>query len=118
MVEIIKAMKPYAKVPLIVKPNAGKPRLVDGKTVFNMDANTFCSYAEALVGAGANALGGCCGTTPEYIRKLSAIAGKLTAEKPVETTLPWCHPTGRPCSSAGTAADCYRNLNPTEKIPA
>ena len=86
MVEIIKAMKPYAKVPLIVKPNAGKPRLVDGKTVFNMDANTFCSYAEALVGAGANALGGCCGTTPEYIRKLSAIAGKLTAEKPVETT--------------------------------
>jgi len=86
MVDIIKAMKPYAKVPLIVKPNAGKPRLVGGKTVFNMDADTFCSYAQPLIEAGANALGGCCGTSPEFIRKLSAIAGRFTAQKPLETT--------------------------------
>ena len=86
MVDILKAMKPYAKVPLIAKPNAGKPRLVDGNTVFNMDSDTFCSYAEALIGAGANALGGCCGTTPEYIRKLSETAGKFPFQKPVSTT--------------------------------
>lgn len=86
MVDIIRAMKPYARVPLVVKPNAGKPRLVNGKTVFNMDADTFCSYAQALVDAGANALGGCCGTSPEYIKKLSAIAGKLTAQKPADAT--------------------------------
>ncbi|MDI9513703.1 MAG: dihydropteroate synthase [Clostridiaceae bacterium] len=86
MVDILKAMKPYAKVPLIAKPNAGKPRLVDGNTVFNMDSDAFCSYAEALIGAGANALGGCCGTTPEYIKKLSETAGSFPAQKPVNTT--------------------------------
>lgn len=71
MVDIISQMKPYAKVPLVAKPNAGKPRFEKGKTVFEMDAEGFTSYAEALVEAGANALGGCCGTTPEYIRKLA-----------------------------------------------
>ena len=41
MVDIIKQMKPYAKVPLIAKPNAGKPRLEDGVTIFDMDAEGF-----------------------------------------------------------------------------
>jgi 5-methyltetrahydrofolate--homocysteine methyltransferase len=76
MVEILKLMKPYARVPLIAKPNAGKPRLVNGKTVFDMDSDTFCSYVEALIEAGANGLGGCCGTSPEYIAKLVAAASK------------------------------------------
>ena len=84
MVDILKAMKPYARVPLIAKPNAGKPKLVDGKTVFNMDVDTFCSYVPLLIEAGANALGGCCGTAPEYIRKLSRIAQKFTPQKPVK----------------------------------
>lgn len=76
MVDLIRQMKPYAKVPLIAKPNAGKPRLENGRTVFDMDPESFAAYAEALVEAGANAIGGCCGTTPEYIRKLTeAVAG-------------------------------------------
>jgi methionine synthase (B12-dependent) (EC 2.1.1.13) len=82
MVEIIKAMRPYAKVPLIAKPNAGKPRLVNGNTVFEMDADTFCSYVPALIEAGASALGGCCGTAPEYIKKVRETAAKYPALKP------------------------------------
>lgn len=74
MVDIIAIMKPYAKVPLIAKPNAGKPRLENGKTVFEMDAESFASYTEALIKAGANCLGGCCGTTPDYIQKMVEIA--------------------------------------------
>ncbi len=81
MVEIIRQMKPYAKVPLIAKPNAGLPKLIDGKTVFDMDAESFSSYAEALVDAGVNALGGCCGTTPEHIQKLTEITAALTPKK-------------------------------------
>jgi len=81
MVEIIRKMKPYAKVPLIVKPNAGKPRLENGVTVYDMDAEGFAAYTEDLVGAGANALGGCCGTTPEYIQRMRDIAKSL---KPVK----------------------------------
>ena len=51
MVDIIRQMKPYAKVPLIAKPS--KPRLENGRTVFDMDPESFASYAEALAEVGA-----------------------------------------------------------------
>jgi 5-methyltetrahydrofolate--homocysteine methyltransferase len=70
MLEIIKMMKPYAKVPLMAKPNAGLPKLVNGVTVFDMGAEEFGSFAGSFIEAGANLLGGCCGTSPEYIREL------------------------------------------------
>jgi len=81
MVDIIRKMKPYAKVPLIAKPNAGKPRLENGATVYDMDAESFAAYTEELIEAGVNALGGCCGTTPEYIRRVGEIAKGM---KPVQ----------------------------------
>ncbi len=81
MVDILARMKPYAKVPLIAKPNAGKPRLENGKTIFDMDAARFTSYTEALIEAGANGLGGCCGTTPEYIEKIAEITSRCRPVK-------------------------------------
>lgn len=76
MLEFVAAMKPYATVPLVAKPNAGMPRLEGGQTVFEMDAKTFASYGRKLAAAGANMIGGCCGTTPEHISKLAkAVAG-------------------------------------------
>ena len=71
MVDVIRAMKPYAQVPLVAKANAGKPRLVEGKTVFDMDAEAYADFVDALVDAGVNALGGCCGTDPGYIARLA-----------------------------------------------
>ena len=71
MVSFIEAMKPYAKVPLIAKPNAGLPCLQDGCTVFDMDAETFAGHCVSLAKAGANLIGGCCGTNPDYVRILS-----------------------------------------------
>lgn len=68
MVNFIRAMKPYARVPLLAKPNAGLPSLVDGRTVFGMSSEDFAKYAKSFVEAGVNMLGGCCGTSPEYIR--------------------------------------------------
>lgn len=82
MIEIVKAMKPYAKVPLLVKPNAGLPQYENGATTFDMDAETFASHGLALVEAGANIIGGCCGSTPDFISQLS---DKVRACKP----LPW-----------------------------
>ncbi|MBN1382018.1 MAG: homocysteine S-methyltransferase family protein [Deltaproteobacteria bacterium] len=70
MVAIIAAIKPYAKVPLVVKPNAGMPRLEGNQTIFDMDARSFASFGPKLAAAGANIIGGCCGTTPEFIRRL------------------------------------------------
>lgn len=71
MVKIIKEMKPYAKVPLLAKPNAGLPKLINGKTVFDMGPDEFGSYVDVLVEAGVNIIGGCCGTTPVYISKIA-----------------------------------------------
>ncbi|MBN2538484.1 MAG: homocysteine S-methyltransferase family protein [Deltaproteobacteria bacterium] len=76
MLELIEAMKPWATVPLVAKPNAGMPELIDGATIFTMGADTFASFGTRFASRGANLLGGCCGTTPEYIRKLKeAVAG-------------------------------------------
>jgi len=80
MIDFITAMKPYATVPLVAKPNAGMPKLEGGKTIFEMDAKTFASFSLKMAEAGANLLGGCCGTTPEHIRTLADV---LTDKKPV-----------------------------------
>ncbi|MFH1397181.1 MAG: homocysteine S-methyltransferase family protein [Candidatus Omnitrophota bacterium] len=70
MLKLISKMKPYASVPLVAKPNAGIPKLVGGKTFFGMGSEEFSSYAGAFISSGVNMLGGCCGTTPEHIRRL------------------------------------------------
>ncbi len=59
----------FASVPVIVNPNAGLPVVKDGKTVFNTDAEEFSDYMVKMAEMGASVLGGCCGTTPEYIKK-------------------------------------------------
>lgn len=80
MIDMVSAMKPYATVPLLAKPNAGMPLLKNGETVFEMNAKTFAAFSVKLVAAGANLLGGCCGTTPEHIR---ALKKSVERKKPV-----------------------------------
>lgn len=71
MVNIIRRMKSHAKVPLLAKPNAGLPKLVDGRTVFDMGPEELGHYAKTLAQSGANFIGGCCGTTAEHINQIS-----------------------------------------------
>jgi len=74
MAKVLKQMSTVTRKPLIGKPNAGLPKAdADGKTVYDMDADSFAKEMEELIDAGATILGGCCGTGPEYIRKLSEI---------------------------------------------
>jgi len=70
MIGWITAMKPYATVPLVAKPNAGLPRLSGKETLYDMDAVTFASFGRPLLEAGVNLLGGCCGTSPDHITAL------------------------------------------------
>ena len=69
-----------ASVPVLVKPNAGLPKVVDGHTVFDVEAPEFVDAMKELAALGPMILGGCCGTTPEYI-KLLADSRKLLAGK-------------------------------------
>ena len=65
---IVAAMAGVTRIPLIAKPNAGLPSLDEnGKTCYNMTAEEFGKEMELLVEAGATVLGGCCGTSPEYV---------------------------------------------------
>ncbi len=73
MLPVIRQMKKVARVPLIAKPNAGLPKLDEqGGTVYDMDSETFQSYMKVLTEAGADIIGGCCGTDPSYIDGLKA----------------------------------------------
>ena len=87
MVNLISAMKPYATVPLVAKPNAGMPRLVGKKTVFDMGHEEFAFFGKRFAAAGVNLIGGCCGTTPEHIRSLKKNVSRTTAVAPVRKSL-------------------------------
>ena len=71
MHQMVAQMRQVANIPLIAKPNAGLPVLVDGETVFNMGPEQFATEMEVLLEQGISILGGCCGTTPEHIRMLA-----------------------------------------------
>ncbi len=79
MAEIVATLESRTRLPVVAEPNAGKPRLVGGETVFDMDAGTFASGMSRCVKAGAKILGGCCGTSPEHIAALSAMLRPLMA---------------------------------------
>jgi 5-methyltetrahydrofolate--homocysteine methyltransferase len=87
MVHFIGAMKPYAKIPLIAKPNAGLPKTAGGTTVYNMDAAEFASRAVALIAAGAGILGGCCGTTPQHLAALRKAVSRKKPTPPLRKSL-------------------------------
>lgn len=80
MQDIVRAMKACAHVPIMAKPNAGMPKLIDGKTVFEMGPEEFACAMTKLVSEGAALVGGCCGTTPEHIRLL---ADRIKSLKPL-----------------------------------
>ncbi len=67
MMDIIGEFKKYSSLPVIVNPNAGLPEIKDGKTVFTLTPDEFAQSMVNLAKGGATILGGCCGTTPEYI---------------------------------------------------
>ena len=73
MLPIVKRLKDYSSIPIIVNPNAGLPEVKDGKTIYNVGKEEFSDYMVKIAEGGGTILGGCCGTTPEYI--------KMTVEK-------------------------------------
>ena len=68
----------YASIPVLLKPNAGLPKSVDGKTVYDVLPDDFAAEVSTLVGEGVRLVGGCCGTTPEYIAATVKATGGIT----------------------------------------
>lgn len=83
MLGVIRQMSEYATVPLIAKPNAGLPK-TDGKgdTYFDMAPADFCRYVPEFTSLGTGLMGGCCGTTPEFIAGIKAALDGCTITAP------------------------------------
>jgi 5-methyltetrahydrofolate--homocysteine methyltransferase len=70
-IPICKRMRAATELPLWMKPNAGRPETVDGQAVYTTTAQDFVRFVPELIQAGANFIGGCCGTEPAFIREIS-----------------------------------------------
>ena len=79
---LLARMAPFARVPLMVQANAGLPRIENGRTLYDIDAEAYAHAAEALLDAGATVVGGCCGTSPDYIARIRALVSTRTPMPP------------------------------------
>ena len=79
MAPLIEKMAAAVDIPVIAKPNAGKPLPSLGKGIkYDIDAGSFAIMMTRLVDAGANIIGGCCGTNPEYMRQVVQLCDNMT----------------------------------------
>ncbi len=82
MLPFVKRLVAATDLPVLVKPNAGLPKVVDGKTVFLVGPEAFAADVRALVEAGASLVGGCCGTTPAHIAAVKAALEGISPKRP------------------------------------
>ena len=79
--DTVQSILKYSKVPVMIQPNAGLPKIKDGQTVYDISPVEFASEIGKLVEKGVSIIGGCCGTTPEFIRELRKIADQFQIGK-------------------------------------
>ncbi len=84
---IVNELLEYASVPVLLKPNAGLPEVKDGKTVYDITPEEFADEVVSLMAKGVSIAGGCCGTTPDYIRAITSRKVNLTKNTPKNHTL-------------------------------
>lgn len=79
--ELFGVMEKFVSVsslPVLAKPNAGLPELLNGESIYRLSASDFADYTQKMLEIGVRLVGGCCGTTPEFIAKISKIVEKTT----------------------------------------
>lgn len=81
LMPIIERVLKATNLPVVVQPNAGLPEISFGETIYNITAKEFSTLVEEFINKGVSIVGGCCGTTPEFIANLREIANN---KKPVE----------------------------------
>ncbi|MBQ7332750.1 MAG: homocysteine S-methyltransferase family protein [Clostridia bacterium] len=79
LMPVLEEFVSVSSVPVLIKPNAGLPTVVDGKSVYRVSVSDFVSSLEKMLRMGARLIGGCCGTTPEFIAGLRELADRIPA---------------------------------------
>lgn len=111
---IIDMILDNASVPVMIQPNAGLPRLINGKTVYDVTSEEYASNMLYYMENGVSIVGGCCGTTPDFIRKVKKIAPKRVHPRSVlkKTRISSGNKT---VTFEGKVLVCGERLNPTGK---
>jgi methionine synthase I (cobalamin-dependent)/5,10-methylenetetrahydrofolate reductase len=81
VLSVIERMRTATKLPLAAMPNAGTPKSIDGRSLYLTSPEYMASFAKKFVKAGARFVGGCCGTTPQYIRSMRGALRALDAQE-------------------------------------
>lgn len=110
---VVERLVACSPVPVVVQPNRGLPVLRDGKTVYDLDIDTFDLYTQKFVQTGVSAVGGCCGTTPAFIERIAKYRGLPVCRPDVPLTTSVCSAT-RLVEIEGVKI-CGERLNPTGK---
>jgi homocysteine S-methyltransferase len=84
----IECMRKATTLPLAAMPNAGMPRAVEGRNIYLCSPEYMASFARKAIAAGAQFVGGCCGTTPNHIRAMRSAMRAIDAQARVESTGP------------------------------
>lgn len=115
LMPVVETLLEWSRVPVMVQPNAGLPKMKDGKTVYDISTEEFANLTSAFAAKGAAVLGGCCGTTPAF---LSALRKKIDG---MDRVLPKQKPITAVCSGTRTAvldggvSVIGERINPTGK---
>ncbi len=72
-IPVTRKLRAATKLPVWIKPNAGLPEIIDGNIRYNISPETFTEHARTIINEGADFIGGCCGTNPEFIRAMTAV---------------------------------------------
>ncbi len=96
LLSVVKRLLCAARCPVAVRPNAGMPRLENGKTIYDVTPGEFKDYMRAILDAGASIVGGCCGTNPTFTADLALLIEEYVCPRPHSYLATW-----RACSSRG-----------------
>ena len=112
-------MVAWAPCPVMVQANAGLPSVVDGQTVYDIEPHAYCEAVAPMLGAGVSVVGGCCGTTPEYIAGLKELLSTQALEAGVRPSgaQPLVLTSAQQlfCLEAGQVGVIGERINPTGK---
>lgn len=81
MLPLVNTILEYSKIPVIVQPNAGLPKVNGGETLFSVGIDEFTKYVKLMAESGVTIIGGCCGTNPDYISSVKATLSDIKASE-------------------------------------
>ncbi|MDR0914233.1 MAG: homocysteine S-methyltransferase family protein [Oscillospiraceae bacterium] len=113
--DVVDKILEYAKVPVIVQANAGLPQIKDGQTVYDITAQEYADTVAKMVQRGVEIVGGCCGTTPEFIKELCNRTDGFAPVKTSPKTVTACTSGIKTVVFDNAVTEIGERINPTGK---